>query len=180
MPMTHSSVTHRDPATETYWRLLAIGLDPDRTEPELYGLIFEAEQDVPLMTDGRIILFRDATRARTLIEQYGSHLVADKIDVEKPFFWCDVARALHFLSEGGMDTHASVLRAVNVLLDLVKASGIEMEDRRRRALFSIADYCTMDKDLTKYLEEEGDYSSMELVDAVLWCVGVVTVMTRIV
>jgi hypothetical protein len=91
-----------------------------------------------------------------------------------------VARALHFLSEGGMDTDASVLRAVNVLLDLVKASGIDMDDRRRKALFSIADYCTMSKDLTKYFEEEGDYSNIELVDAVLGCVGVVTVKARLV
>ena len=32
---------------------------------------------------------------------------------------------------------------------------------------------------TKYLEEVGDYSSDELVDAVLWCVGAVVVMARI-
>lgn len=58
-----------------------------------------------------------------------------------------------------MDTDASVLGAVNVLLDLVKASGATMDDRRRRALYAIADYWTTNKDLTKYLEEEGDYSS---------------------
>jgi hypothetical protein len=180
MSIENPSAVPRDPSTEKYWRLLAIGLDPERTAPELYGLIYEAETDVPLMIDGRIALFTDPTRAPALIRQYGASFVADKIDVEEPFFWCDVAQALHFLSAGGIDADASVLRAVNVLLDLVKASGIEMEDRRRKALFSIADYCTMDKDLTKYLEEEGDYSSMELVDAVLWCVGAVTVMTRIV
>jgi hypothetical protein len=68
---------------------------------------------------------------------------------------------------------------VNVLLDLVKAAGIKLEDRRRQALFAIADYCTFNKDLTKYLEEEGDYSSRELVDAVLWCVGAVVVKSKI-
>ena len=93
------------------------------------------------------------------------------IDVAKPSFWCDVAQALHFLEAGGIDTTASVVNAVNVLLDLVRATGIEIEDRRRKALYSIADYCTISKDLTRYLEEVGDYSSVELVDAVLWCVG---------
>ncbi|MBC7973744.1 MAG: hypothetical protein H7138_02080 [Myxococcales bacterium] len=44
---------------------------------------------------------------------------------------------------------------------------------------AIADYCTFDKNLTKYLEEEGDYSSRELVDAVLWCVGAVVVKSKI-
>lgn len=169
----------RDPATVTYWRLLAIGLDPDRSEPELYGLIYEAETDVPLMVDGRIVFFTDPARALELIRQYGTALIADEIDVAKPFFWCDVAQALYFLSSGGIDTQASVLGAVNVLLDLVKASGARLDERRRRALYAIADYCTISKDLTKYLEEEGDYSSAELVDAVLWCVGAVTVKARL-
>lgn len=134
---------------------------------------------MPLMVDGRIAFFTDPKRAPELIQQYGASLVADKIDVAKPFFWCDIAQTLYFLSEGGIDAEASVVNAVNALLDLVKASGITMDDRRRRALYSIANYCTMSKDLTKYLEEEGDYSSDELVDAVLWCVGAVAVKARI-
>lgn len=170
---------YRDPATETYWRLLAVGLDPDKPMPELYGLIYEGEADVPLMVDGRVGFFTDPARARALIEWYGAPLVADKIDVAKPFFWCDIAQTLHFLSAGGTDTEASVLGAVNLLLDLVKAIGAKMDDRRRRALYAIADYCTMSKDITKYLEEEGDYSSRELIDAVLWCVGAVAVKSRI-
>lgn len=169
----------RDPAAETYWRLLAVALDPDRPTPELYGLIYEAETDVPLMVDGRIVFFRDPARAHDLIREYGGSLVADHIDVAKPFFWCDVAQALHFLSAGGFDDGAAVLGAVNALLDLVRATGIKMDDRRKKALYAIADYCTFNKDLTKYLEEEGDYSSRELVDAVLWCVGAVVVKSRI-
>jgi hypothetical protein len=179
MSSENVSTAPRDPATETYWRLLAIGLDPDKTVPDLYGLIYEGETDVPLMVGERIVFFTDPTRARDLIQQYGAPLIADKIDVAKPFFWCDVAQALYFLSEGGTDTDASVLRAVNVLLDLVKASGATMDDRRRRALYAIANYCTMNKDLTKYLEEDGDHSSDELIDAVLWCVGAVVVKARI-
>lgn len=169
----------RDPAAETYWRLLAVGLDPDRPAPELYGLIYEAETDVPLMVDGRIVFFRDPSRAHDLIREYGGSLVADHIDVAKPFFWCDVAQALHFLLAGGFDESAAVLGAVNALLDLVRATGIKMDDDRKKALYSIADYCTFSKDLTKYLEEEGDYSGRDLVDAVLWCVGAVVVKSRI-
>ena len=44
------------------------------------------------------------------------------------------------LSAGGIDTSASVVDAVNVLLDLVKASGTKMVDSRRLALHAIADY----------------------------------------
>lgn len=180
MSFEKKSITSRDPSSETYWRLLAIGLDPDQTVPELYGLIYEGETDVPLMVDGRIALFRDPARAPELIRQYGAPLVADKIDVTQPFFWCDVAEALHSLSAGGIDTTASVLGAVNVLLDLVRASGITMVDSRRRALHSIADYCTTSNDLTKYLEEVGEHSSRELVDAVIWCVGAVVMRARII
>jgi hypothetical protein len=164
----------------TYWRLLAIGLDPDRSTPELYGLIYEGDTDVPLMVDDRIVLFTDPGRAHDLVLQYGAPLVADKLDLAKPFFWCDVAQALHHLSAGGVDDGASVLGAVNVLLDLVKATRTKLDERRRQALHAIADYCTFSKDLTKYLEEIGDYSSRELVDAVLWCVGAVVVKARII
>ncbi|HET7502561.1 MAG TPA: hypothetical protein VFK02_16185 [Kofleriaceae bacterium] len=169
----------RDPATATYWRLLAISLDPDRSEPELYGLMHEGETDVPLMVDGRIVFFTDPARAHELIQKHGAALPANEIDVAKPFFWCDVAQALYYLSSGGMDTDASVLGAVNALLDLVRASGATIDDRRRHALHAIADYCTVEKDLTKYFEQDGDYSSDELVDAVLWCVGAVVVKARI-
>lgn len=68
---------------------------------------------------------------------------------------------------------------MNVLLDLVRATGTEIQERRRKALYAIADYCTTSKDLTKYFEEVGDYSSDELVDAVLWCIGAVVAMARI-
>jgi hypothetical protein len=179
MSSKKSSDISRDPARETYWRLLAIGIDPDRSKPDLYGLIFEGEHDVPLMLEGRIIFFTDPARAGELIDRYGGPLIADKLDIARPFFWCDVAQALHFLSAGGIDTDASILRAVNVLLDLVKAVGAPIIDSRRDVLHAIADYCTMSKDLTKYLEEEGDYSSRELIDAVLWCVGAVVMKARI-
>jgi hypothetical protein len=180
MPSQNSVSAPREPAAETYWRLLAVALDPDRTTPELYGLIYEGDTDVPLMVDGRIVFFNDPARAHDLIRVYGAALVADHIDVAKPSLWCDVAQALHHLSAGGFDDGADVVQAVNVLLDLVKATGAKMVDRRKQALYAIADYCTFSKDLTKYLEEEGDYSSRELVDAVLWCVGAVVVKSRIV
>lgn len=167
------------PSIQPYWRLLAVALDPDRPIPELYGVIHEAEKDIPLMVDGRIVFFTDPTRAPELIQKHGGAWVADPIDVAKPSFWCDVAQALHFLSVGGFDDGADVLSAVNVLLDLVRATGAKMIDRRKQALYAIVDYCTFNKDLTRYLEEEGDYSSRELVDAVLWCVGVIVVKSRI-
>jgi hypothetical protein len=164
---------------QPYWRLLAVALDPDNPTPELYGVIHEAEKDVPLMVDGRIVFSTDPTRAPELIRKHGEAWVTDPIDVAKPSFWCDVAQALHFLSAGGFDDGADVLSAVNVLLDLVRAVGVKMDDRRKKALYAIVDYCTFSKDLTKYLEEEGDYSSRELVDAVLWCVGAIVVKSRI-
>jgi len=164
---------------EPRWRLLAIALDPDNNVPELYGAFHDGDPDMPLMVDGRIVFFTDPARAPELIRQHGGPWVGDPMEVSKPTLWCDVSQALYHLSAGGIDTQTSVVDAVNVLLDLVRASGLKMIDSRRRALYAIADYCTTNKDLTKYLEEEGDHSSRELVDAVLWCVGAVVVKARI-
>jgi hypothetical protein len=178
--MSTTSTSEKGVELQSYWRLLAIGLDPDRPKPELHGLIFEAEKDTPLMVNGRIALFTDPQRARELLDRYAGAVIADHLDLEKPFFLCDVAQALRHLSGGGFDEQASVLSAVNVLLDLVRATNTSFGDRRRAALYDIANYCTFSKDLTKYLEEEGDYSKEELIDAVLWCVGVVAVNSTIV
>jgi hypothetical protein len=73
-----------------------------------------------------------------------------------------------------------VVDAVNVLLTLTSAAGAKMIDSRRKALNSIANYCTVNKDLTAYFESEGDHSSRELIDAVLWCVGAVVAKARII
>jgi hypothetical protein len=173
-PSNTSTVT-----IEPLWRLLAIGLDPDKTVPDLYGAIHQGEPDLPLMVDGRIVFFTDPGRAPELIRQYGGAWANDPTEVSNPTLWCDIAQALHHLSAGGIDTSASIVDAVNVLLDLLRATGSKMVDRRKQALHAIADYCTFSKDLTKYLEEEGDFSSRELVDAVLWCVGAIVVKSRI-
>lgn len=164
---------------EPLWRLFAVGLDPDKTMPDLYGAMHQGEPDVPLMVDGRIVFFTDPGRAPELIRQYGGTWANDPTEVSKPTLWCDIAQALHHLSAGGIDTSTSIVDAVNLLLDLVKASGTRIIDSRRAALYSIADYCTTSKDITKYLEEVGDHSSRELVDAILWCVGAIVVMSRI-
>lgn len=177
--MASENPSNTTASIEPLWRLFAIGLDPDKTVPDLYGAMHQGEPDVPLMVDGRIVFFTDPARATELIRQYGGPWASDPTEVSKPTLWCDVAQALHHLSAGGIDTSASVVDAVNLLLDLVKASGAKMIDSRRRALHSIADYCTTSKDITKYLEEVGDHSSRELVDAALWCVGAIAVKSRI-
>ena len=56
---------------EPLWRLLAIGLDPDKTVPDLYGAIHQGEPDLPLMVEGRIVFFTDPGRAPELIRRYG-------------------------------------------------------------------------------------------------------------
>jgi hypothetical protein len=161
--------------------LLAIGLDPDKTAPDLYGAIHEDEtqSDRPLMAGDRIVFFTNAERAPELIRKYGGPWAHDTMAVAKPTLWCDAAQALHYLSAGGIDTSASVVEAINVLLNLVKASGAKMVDSRSLVLHSIANYCTMSKDLTRYLEEVGAHSSRELVDAVLWCLGAVVAKAKI-
>lgn len=179
MPSDISSGSPVAASIQPRWRLLAIGLDPDNPDPDLYGAIRDGDPDVPLMVDGRIVLFTDPARAPELIRQHGAQWRDDPMDVSNPTLWCDIAQALHHLSAGGIDNSASVVDAVNVLLDLVNACGTKMIDSRRQALHAIADYCTTSKDLTRYLEEVGDHSSRELVDAVLWCVGAVVVKARI-
>jgi hypothetical protein len=91
MSFENPSTTLLEASIEPCWRLLAIGLDPDRTVPDLYGAIHEGEADVPLMADGRIVFFADPARAAELIRQHGAPWGADPMDVGKSSLWYDVA-----------------------------------------------------------------------------------------
>ena len=165
---------------ESVWCLLAIGIDPDRSNPELYSLILHGEHDTPLLDGDRIVCFTDPGCASDLIRQYGGGSEADRIDVSVPLYWCDIASTLHLLESPGYDESASVLDTVNVLLELVKATGLTISCEHRAALHALADYCTLNKDLMPYFEEESDYSRRQCIDAVLWSVGAVVAKARIV
>lgn len=165
---------------EKIWRLLAIGIEPEVGEAQLYGLVLEGAEDWVLTRNGRILLFRDPARARSLIESDGAQWACDEIDVDQPFFWCDLGRAMQLLRAGGVDEQACVLDAVNALLDLVLATGIEMPAAHRAALRSIADYCTFEKDLAKYFDEAGDFPAEAIIEAVIWSVGAVVLKSTVV
>lgn len=170
----------KSPASESIWRLLAISFDPDKADPDLYGLVLEGEKDKPLMLKDRLLFFRDPKRASEIAKTFGSHLPADRVEVNQPFFWCDIAQTLHLLQAGGTDDEACVLGAVNALLDLVDAIGLNMPSDLRASLRSIADYCTFEKNLTRYFEEVGDYPASTIINAILWCIGAITVKSTIV
>lgn len=180
MSESKQETQRHEPGSMVYWRLFGIALDPEQGTPCLYGVLREAAIDTPLLVEGRLALFVDPQHAVHVLRRYADVGAEDRIDVDEVFVICDVAQALYLLSAGGSDSEAALLNAVNVLLDLVAATGISMDARRRDALGDIADFCTTRSDVSTYLEEEGRYSSQELVDAVLWCVGAIVVKSVIV
>jgi len=169
----------KHPADQVVWRLGAIRIDPDMDHPELYCLILEGAKDRPLLCDGRILFFTELDRAEELIAKYGSDLPYDWKDLEKPFFHCDIAEALHALTEEQVDQNASILDAVNFLLDLVECSPVPMPASYKEILFKTADHCTFSKDM-KALFEQSPFAPMDVVNAMLWCIGAIVVSATIV
>src|SRR5262249_48946041 len=106
---------------QTFLRLIGVAIDPNRDGPELYYLLYEAEHDSPIMSDGRLVLFTRAEHSRSLAKQYAEKVPIDQFDLDQPFMLCDIADTLFYISEGGEDTTGTVLDTVNLLLDLVDA-----------------------------------------------------------
>ena len=77
--------TNKSQSELIIWRLASIKIDPDSEEPGLFCLILEGEKDRPLMSEERIIFFRDLNQAKIIIKEYGNNIHYDDLDVDEPF-----------------------------------------------------------------------------------------------
>jgi hypothetical protein len=162
---------------QTFLRLIGVGLDPDIEQPDLYYLLYEADKDTPVTDSGRILFFRDPTQSKIVADQFASHLSVDNFDIESPLVVCDIAETLYYLTHGGVDESDTVVNSVNLLLDLVDATGLELANWVRPVLVEVADYCTFHRDISGLPHEK--YSIQDRVSAILLSVGAIVVRSRV-
>ncbi len=172
-------MSKKDASELRIWRLASFRISTEAERPELFCLILEADKDQPLSKGGRILFFREIDDAELILEQYAIEQSADKKDLDEPFFICDIASALYVLTQTEMDDNASVLGAINTLLDLVAATSLSPPTEVEKLMKEAADYFTFNKSIAVLFS--GDPQKKEgLVNAILWYIGAVCVMSEIV
>src|SRR5271157_705930 len=168
---SQSSLRHEELA------MAGFRLDPTHEGPQFYTLLaVGGDNERPLTADGRIIFFVRPTLAHKALamDESLAQLGTPPRDVET---MCDVAQTLYLVNSQDEDPDGVVLDCLLIFDDLVRASGIGMPERYQGILTELAARLTEGQSLQKIFTSEALRHHVE--DALLWCVGAVTMKARI-
>jgi hypothetical protein len=158
--------------------LLGVRVDAQHDGPQLYTLLaVGGENERPLVADARVLFFSHpnlAEKALALDATFAELGPAPK-DIES---FCDVAEALHLINSQNSDPDGVVLDCLLIFDDLVRATRLHMPDRYQGLLTELAARLTEGTPLGKVFSNRALREHVE--DALLWCVGAITVKSRII
>ena len=152
-------------------------LDPRHEGPEFYTLLaVGGDNERPLVADGRIVFFARTTLVHKALamDQSMAVLGTPPRDVET---MCDVAQTLYLINSQDEDPDGVVLDCLLIFDDLVRATNISMPERYQGILTELAARLTEGDTLGKVFTNEALRQHVE--DALLWCVGAVTMKAKI-
>lgn len=158
--------------------LFGFRIDPDTEIPNLYTLIVYGEQEPPLVAGGQLVFFTRpelALNALQLCDIDVSELGRPPTQIDAI---CDIAETLYLLDAEDIDESGIMLNCLNALLNLVKATLTPMPTEYKRVLYAFADHLNIEEEFASFLAEE-DIQRSEIVNAILWCVGAITVKSRL-
>jgi hypothetical protein len=170
LPMVHPKHSHEDLV------LVGFRLDANHDGPQVYTLLaVGGENERPLTAEGHIIFFtRPQLAAKALALDAGlSRLGPAPEEIET---FCDVAEALYRVNSQNADPDGVILDCLLVFDDLVRATKLHMPDRYQGILTELAARLTEGAQLRAIFSSAALREHVE--DALLWCVGAVTVKAR--
>ncbi|MEG3848752.1 hypothetical protein QT971_15410 [Microcoleus sp. herbarium19] len=163
---------------EKLLRLFGFRIDPDTEIPNLYTLIVCGEQEPPLVSGGQLVFFTRpelAINALQLCDIDVSELGKPPAKIDAI---CDIAETLYLLDAEDIDESGIILNCLNSLLNLVKATLTPMPAEYKRVLYAFADHLNIEGEFASFLDEE-DIQRSEMVNAILWSVGAITVKAKL-
>jgi hypothetical protein len=164
--------------------LIGVRLHPDPAGVQLYTLLLMCEdarggKDRPLAdAEDYILWFVEpdlASHAMTLGDAgFRKHPVPAEVEATYDFprlFWA--------VAEGPAAPSGHLAEALNLLLDLVDATGFTLPAAYRKDLHALADHLTFTGDVESFVEGAADVRA-RLMEAITWCVGAVTIKSTLV
>jgi len=157
--------------------LVGFRIDGQHDGPQLYTLLaVGGDNERPIVADGRVVFFTRPELAGKALSLDGGLKSLSPVPAEMETF-CDIAEALHLVNSASADPDGVILECLLVFDDLVRATKLHMPDRYQGLLTELAARLT-ERDSLKRI-----FSSQELrehvEDALLWCVGAITVKSHI-
>jgi hypothetical protein len=158
--------------------LVGFRLDASHEGPQFYTVLaVGGDNERPLTADGRIIFFTDGRLAAKALALDPS-LARLGPAPEQIETFCDVAEALYRVNSQNADPDGVILDCLLVFDDLVRATKLHMPDRYQGILTELAARLTEGAQLRNIFTNVALREHVE--DALLWCVGAVTVKARII
>lgn len=157
--------------------LVGFRLDGDHDGPQCYTLlIVGGDNERPIMAEGRLLFFSDPKMgAQALSLDPTARFETAPLELET---FCDVAETLHLVNSQDLDPDGVVLDCLLVFDDLVRATRLHMPDSYQAVLTELTARLTEGARLGSFLRNHSVREEAE--DALLWCIGAITVRSRIV
>ncbi|HME31939.1 MAG TPA: hypothetical protein VKG65_04225, partial [Terriglobales bacterium] len=144
--------------------------------PQFYTVLaVGGENERPLTADGHILFFSRPTLAAQALA-FDASLARLGPAPEELETFCDVAEALYRVNSQNADPEGVILDCLLVFDDLVRATKLHIPDRYQGILTELAARLTEGAQLGKIFTSHSLREHVE--DALLWCVGAVTVKAR--
>ena len=157
--------------------LVGFRVDPSHDGPQFYTLLaVGGENERPLTAGGRILFFTHPRRAARALALDADLARLGPAPEELETF-CDVAEALYRINSQNADPDGVVLDCLLVFDDLVRATRLHMPDRYQGILTELAARLTERAPLRSIFTNPALREHVE--DALLWCIGAVTVKARL-
>ena len=157
--------------------LVAFRVDPHHDGPQFFTLLaVGGDNERPLMSEGRIAFFSRQERAAQALALDDSLRALGPVPETIETF-CDVAEALHRVNSQDADPDGVILDCLLVFDDLVRATHLHMPDRYQGILTELAARLTEGTSLQRIFTAPSLREHVE--DAFLWCIGAITVKSRI-
>ncbi|QUY46219.1 hypothetical protein [Acaryochloris marina] len=154
---------------ESIW-LIGFRFDPDIAKPDFLTLIFSGDEDLPLTLNNYILFFRDIKLIE--IEADPSSEIQNLQLPQEINLVVDIAEISYILFNEDIDESIAILDSLNIIFDLVKATGISFKPIDKKNLYALADHLTFSKDLSSFFCNI-DITRENIHDAILWCIGAI-------
>jgi hypothetical protein len=163
----------QEPSEALY--LVGFRLDPAHEGPQFFTMfVLESENDRPLTRGGRVLLFRDKSRAPEALKLSDNDMERLGPAPKEMEIFCDVAEALHVANAMEQDSDGVLLECIALFDDLIRATRINVPANYMSVLSALSERLATTPEFASMLAETGiDRETIE--DALMWCVGAVAV-----
>lgn len=155
--------------------LIGFRVDPSADNPQFYTLMgSEGETERPICRDNRVLFFRrpgDALKALAASDNGFRDVRPVPTELE---LLCDVGEALYVANQENEDGDGLLFELIAVFDDLLRAVKLNVPAEYSNVLAAVATRLGESPEFASFLAES-DLTREKLEDALLWCVGAITV-----